>query len=54
MNRIIISDEKVFHIWKHPKTGEEIAVHPSYYEESGTPSGDDDMDYEYVRTEIEW
>jgi hypothetical protein len=51
-----IDDAKVRHIWRQ-SDGTEVAIPPTFYEESGTPVEDSDSEYDgddltYVRTEI--
>jgi len=51
--RKIVPDAKIYHIWRDSE-GEEHAVHPDFYECSGTPiDGESGEDMEYIRTEIE-
>jgi hypothetical protein len=55
-----VSNKNVRHIWKRPSgEGEEVAVDPSFYGESGTPVCDDSVDdgcegddMVYDRTEV--
>jgi len=53
MKRKIISDDKVFAIWKDRNTGEEISIEPTFYAEAGIPIDEDGDEFIYVRTEIE-
>ena len=50
---VTISDSAVRHVWRHPTTGEELDVPPTFYEANGTPmDGETGEDYVYVRTEV--
>lgn len=52
MKRRIVQDDKIFHIWADPDTGEEIEVTPDWYEQNGTPCTENG-DCHYLRTEME-
>lgn len=50
----VVADSKIHMIWQCPDTGEEIAVHPDWYQDNGTPiSPETGEDCIYLRTEIE-
>lgn len=48
-----ISDNRVRHIWNATDGSVEVALPPTYYEDNGTPIGDNGEDMVYSHTEVE-
>ena len=46
-----IPNENIRHVWADSE-GNEVTVSPDWYEDNGTPIGEDGDDMVYVRTEI--
>ncbi len=46
-----IPDNQIRHVWAD-ENGEEITISPAWYEDNGTPVGDNGDDMKYIRTEI--
>ncbi len=48
-----VRDVEVLNVWRDKETGDEIHIPPTFYEDNGTPLGDNGADMAYVRTEVD-
>ncbi len=49
---VVISDDKIRHIWKCPDCDKRAIINPEWYTDNGTPTCECGQDMRYEKTEI--